>query len=289
MIFWGLFQQSTPALKQREFDVNGIWSSINDLGEAFLTQLPYIAIGIIVFILFLAASRTARRFALKAGERTKIDLTLSELLGRLASFVISIAGFFVAAVIIFPGFQPGDLVAGLGITSVAIGFAFKDVLQNFFAGILILWRRPFIVGDQIKIKDIEGTVEEINVRSTKLRTPDGERAIIPNGEAYTNVVLVRTAYNERRVRFTVGIDNPNSIDEVKDTIRHILNETKGILNDPNPKVYIAELTPSAVKFDVHFWMESFQINILEVSDRVATKIKSALDQLGVGQYSFHRS
>ena len=79
-------------------------------------------------------------------------------------------GLFVAAVVIFPAFKPGDLVTGLGITSVAIGFAFKDVLQNFFAGILILWRRPFVVGDQIRTKDYEGTVEEITVRSTRLKT-----------------------------------------------------------------------------------------------------------------------
>src|SRR5688572_2268232 len=85
-----------------------------------------------------------------AGRRTRIDLTLADLLGRLAAAFTIILGLFVAAVV-FPTFNPGDLIAGLGITSVAIGFAFKDVLQNFFAGILILWRRPFIVGDEIKV------------------------------------------------------------------------------------------------------------------------------------------
>ncbi|NJM53538.1 MAG: mechanosensitive ion channel, partial [Blastocatellia bacterium] len=118
---------------------------------------------------------------------------------------MTILGAFVAAVIIFPAFQPGDLVAGLGITSVAVGFAFKDVLQNFFAGILILWRRPFIVGDQLKFREYEGTVEEINVRSTRLKTFDGERAVIPNGDIYANAVLVKTAYETRRIRFVVGI------------------------------------------------------------------------------------
>ncbi len=100
---------------------------------------------------------------------------------------------------------PGDLVAGLGITSVAIGFAFKDVLQNFFAGILILWRKPFVVGDQIKFREFEGAIEEINVRSTRIKTFDGERAVIPNGDIYANAVLVKTAYEKRRVKFVVGI------------------------------------------------------------------------------------
>ena len=108
------------------------------------------------------------------------------ILGRLASAFTIILGLFVAAVVIFPTFNPGDLIAGLGITSVAIGFAFKDVLQNFFAGILILWRRPFIVGDEIKVGNYEGTVEEITTRSTRVKTYDGERAVLPNGDVYTN-------------------------------------------------------------------------------------------------------
>ncbi len=118
---------------------------------------------------------------LTAGERTRLDPTLADLLGRLASLVIMAWGLFVAAVVIFPAFKPGDLIAGLGITSVAIGFAFKDILQNFFAGILILWRQPFVVGDQIRSGGFEGTVEEINIRSTRLKTYDGERAVLPNG------------------------------------------------------------------------------------------------------------
>ncbi len=107
-----------------------------------------------------------KRVLLTAGRRTRLDLTLADLLGRLASAFTIVFGLFVAAVVIFPTFNPGDLIAGLGITTVAIGFAFKDVLQNFFAGILILWRRPFIVGDEIKVGNYEGTVAEITTRST---------------------------------------------------------------------------------------------------------------------------
>jgi small-conductance mechanosensitive channel len=188
---------------------------------------------------------------------------------------------FVAAVVIFPAFKPGDLVTGLGITSVAIGFAFKDVLQNFFAGILILWRRPFIVGDQIRTREYEGTVEEITVRSTRLRTYDGERAVLPNGDVYTNAILVRTAYDKRRVKFTVGIGYPDSIEEARTTIKRVLNETEGVLPDPVPWVHVTELAPSSVNFTVYFWVHSEQAKVLEVSDRVATGIKQALDTAGI--------
>lgn len=274
-----LFQQTPPA--PRDFDTGVIWQTMRGMGEAFLAQLPYIVIGVIVFGVFVVVGRVLRKIVHAAGERTRLDVTLADLLGRISSFAIIVLGLFVAAVIMFPAFKPGDLIAGLGITSVAIGFAFKDVLQNFFAGILILWRRPFVVGDQIKTKDYEGTVEEINVRSTRLKTYDGERAVLPNGDVYTNAILVRTAYDRRRIRFTVGIGYPDSIEKARETIHQVLRETEGVLDDPGPWVYVSELAPSSVNFTVFFWTNSQQANVLKVSDRVATGIKLALDRAGI--------
>jgi len=251
------------------------------MGRAISYRLPYIIIGLVIFFAFLVIARIIKRAFLAVGRRTRLDVTLSDLLGRLASAVTLILGLLIAAVVIFPTFKPGDLVAGLGITSIAIGFAFKDILQNFFAGILILWRQPFRIGDQIRTREYEGTVEEINVRSTRVKTYDGERAVIPNGDVYTNAVLVRTAYESRRVRFTVGVGYTDSIEKARSTIYSVLRETEGVMEEPGPWVYVTELAPSSVNFVVYFWTGSQQANVLEVSDRVATGIKLALDRAGI--------
>lgn len=266
---------------QREFDVNIISRTFFDMWRGFLSQLPYIIVGLVVLGGFWVMARVLNGVILTAGNRTRLDVTLAELLGRLGYFVIIVFGTFVSAVIIFPAFRPGDLIAGLGITSVAIGFALKDVLQNFFAGILILWRRPFVVGDQIKFREFEGTVEDINVRSTRIKTFDGERAVVPNGDVYSNAVLVKTAYDRRRVRFTVGIGYSDSIHEGRETILSVLKETEGVLPDPGPWVYVSELAPSSVNFMVYFWTGSDQANVLATSDRVATGIKTALQRAGI--------
>lgn len=264
-----------------EFDINIVWNTLRGLGETVLERSPYVVVAIIVFAIFYVGARIARRAINVTGERTRIDATLASLLGRLASFAITVLGLFVAAVIIFPTFHPGDLIAGLGITSVAIGFAFKDVLQNFFAGILILWRRPFVVGDQIQVNGYEGTVEVITVRSTRLKTYDGERAVLPNGDVYTSAILVRTAFDRRRVKLTVGIGYPDSIDEARETIHRVLAETEGVFSEPGPWVYVTELAASSVNFTVYFWTSSAQADVLAVSDRVATGIKKALDSAGI--------
>jgi small conductance mechanosensitive channel len=277
IMIWG-FQETPPS---RSFDPDVVWQVFSQLLARLMAHLPYLILGVVVFVLFLVAARLVKRIMITAGRRTRLDLTLADLLGRLASAFTIILGLFVAAVVIFPTFNPGDLIAGLGITSVAIGFAFKDVLQNFFAGILILWRRPFIVGDEIKVGSYEGTVEEITTRSTRVKTYDGERAVLPNGDVYTNAVLVRTAYKNRRVRLSVGIGYQDSIERARSIIREVLQKTEGVLNEPEPSIFVAELAPSSVNFNIFFWTNSHQTTLLKVSDSAMTGIKRALDDAGI--------
>ena len=272
------FQETAPP---RSFDPDIVWQVFSQLLARLMAHLPYLILGVVVFVLFLVAARLVKRILITAGRRTRLDLTLADLLGRLASAFTIILGLFVAAVIIFPTFNPGDLIAGLGITSVAIGFAFKDVLQNFFAGILILWRRPFIVGDEIKVGNYEGTVEEITTRSTRVKTYDGERAVLPNGDVYTSAILVRSAYKNRRVRLSVGIGYQDSIERARSVITKVLDRTEGVLNEPAPSILVAELAPSSVNFNIFFWTDSRQATVLTVIDSAMTGIKLALDEEGI--------
>lgn len=257
------------------------WRTVRDFAKGTFERLPYLLVGMLVFVLFWLLGKLLRKIINQVAVKSHaIDDMLANLISRIVSTLVSIFGFLAACVVIFPSFKPGDILAGLGITSVAIGFAFKDILQNFFAGLLLLWRRPFRVGDQIRVKDFEGTVEEINMRSTRLKTYDGERAILPNGDVYTSSVLVRTAYDKRRLR-VVGIGYPDSIEEARRVIHALLARTEGVLNDPSPWVYVTELAGSSVNLTVYFWVESHQANALRVSDRVVTGIKLALDEAGI--------
>ncbi|MFP3354118.1 mechanosensitive ion channel, partial [Pseudoalteromonas sp. SIMBA_153] len=98
------------------------------------------------------------------------------------------------------GFTPAKLIGALGIGSVAIGFAFKDIFQNLLSGILLLISEPFRIGDQIVSGDYEGTVEDIKIRATTIRTYDGRQVVIPNSDLYTSALTVNTAYKQRRLQ-----------------------------------------------------------------------------------------
>ncbi|WP_431468877.1 mechanosensitive ion channel family protein [Sphingosinithalassobacter sp. LHW66-3] len=172
--------------------------------DGFYAQLPSVVAGLIFLLLaWIVGKLLARLVRRIAVRRRRPDL--GNLLGSLAFGGLMVAALLVAAAIIFPTVHPGDILAALGIGSVAIGFAFKDILQNLFAGVLILLRRPFLQGDQIEAQGFEGTVEHIESRATLLRTYDGRRVIIPNADIYTSPVVVNTAFPVRRDEYDIGI------------------------------------------------------------------------------------
>lgn len=256
-------------------------NTIVEMINGFWAQLPIIAVGVIVFLIFLGLASIARKVIRTVATKTQLDAMLSSLLARIGYFVVVVFGLFVAIVVIFPGVSPGDLFAGLGIGSVALGFAFKDVLQNLFAGFLILLYRPFHIGDQIKINDFEGTVEEITIRATKIKTHDGERVVIPNSDLYMNAVLVKTAFPSRRTKIIVGIGYGDSIEEARSTIKDVLKNTEGVLHEPAYDVNVVELADNSVNLRVLFWTDSVQSSVRKTSDRVVTGIKKALDRKGI--------
>ena len=261
---------------------------LNEVGNAFaslwnstIERIPSLLAGLVVFALFYVGSCVGAKIARKVAARTGMARNLTELLVRIGAVIVISFGVLFAAVIVFPSFKLGDLVAGLGLSSVAIGFAFKDILQNFIAGLFLLWRQPFKVGDEIVAGNYSGRVEEITARSTRIHTYGGERAVIPNADVYTQAVLVRTAFGKRRAKFTVGIGYPDSIEEARETIMGVLKGIDGLHDDPGPWVYVSELAGSSVNLTVYFWTDDAQKELLRVSDRVATGIKLALDKAGI--------
>ncbi len=255
--------------------------SIVVMANGFFAKLPVIAVGVIVFLIFLAIAYGVRRIVAAATRKAGLDSMLSSLLARISYIITVVLGFFISIAVIFPTVTPGSLIAGLGIGSVALGFAFKDVLQNLFAGFLIMLYRPFHIGDQIKIKDFEGVVEDISVRATRMKTYDGERVVIPNSELYMNSVLVRTAFPHRRVKIIVGIGYGDSIEEARATIMNVLKNTEGVLSEPAYDVNVVELADNSVNMKALFWCDSVQSSVRKTSDRVVTGIKNALDSKGI--------
>ena len=199
--------------------------------DGFFWILPNLGIAIVAFGLFLAGAWAAKRAVVGVFRRRKHD-DLGLLLGGFARWALILFGLLVVATIVFPSVKPANIISALGIGSVAIGFAFKDILQNWLSGLLILYRQPFRPNDQIKSGEFEGTVERIDARATLIRTYDGQRVVIPNADIYTRAVTVRTAFPKRRSEYEVGIGYGDDIDRACEVILEGVGRTQGVEKDP---------------------------------------------------------
>lgn len=257
--------------------VSAAWDKIQSMIEGFFALLPNLVLALIVFVIFFFVGRAVRSFVRRATRRHRQARNLGLVLGRLAQGVTILVGLFVALSIVIPTFKAGDLVQLLGISGVAIGFAFRDILQNFLAGILILLTEPFQLEDQIVFKDFEGTVEEIQTRATTIRTYDGRRVVIPNAELFTNSVTVNTAFEYRRLEYDVGIGYGDDIEQAKQLMLEAIRGVDDVLTDPAPDVLVMELAESSVNIRARWWIRPpRRIDDLNSRDKVISALKQKL-------------
>src|SRR5688572_26948259 len=161
-------------------EISRALKTLQEMGNEFFAMLPTLGIALIVFVLFYYAAKGLKSLVSRLTARRQRHRNLGLVLGRLSQWLTVFIGLLVALIIVFPSFKVGDVVQLLGIGGVAIGFAFRDILQNFLAGLLLLITEPFRLNDQIVVGNFEGTVEEIQTRATLIQTYDGRRIVIPN-------------------------------------------------------------------------------------------------------------
>ena len=210
-------------------DFSNALDTVRSMITGLIERLPLIIVGLIVFVIAWIFARLVGSLVQRATKQRKRHSNLALVLGRLTQSFMVFIGLLLALVVVFPSFTLGGLVEILGIGGVAIGFAFRDILQNFLAGILLLLTEPFKIGDQIIVNDYEGTVEEIQTRATFIRTYDNRQVVIPNGDLFTDSVMVNTAFARRRIEYDIGIGYGDDIDQAHQLIIDVLHETDGIL------------------------------------------------------------
>jgi small conductance mechanosensitive channel len=263
-------------------EISAAWDKVQSMIDGFIALLPNIVLALIVFLLFLFIASRIKALVKRLTRNRRYARNLGLVLGRLVQGTTILIGLFVALSIVIPTFRAGDLVQLLGISGVAIGFAFRDILQNFLAGILILLTEPFQIDDQIVFKDFEGTVENIETRATTIRTYDGRQIVIPNSELFTNSVTVNTAFDNRRLEYDVGIGYGDDIDIAKQLMLEAMHSVDEVLKDPAPDVLVMELAESTVNIRVRWWIKPpRRTDDLSSRDKVITAIKKTLVENGI--------
>ena len=259
-----------------------IIDSANGIFIGFVERIPYFVASIIVVLIFWFLSILFKKIVYKILGSRRRHQNLVKVFQRVGGALIIFVGFMIAMVIAVPEFTPAKLIGALGIGSVAIGFAFKDIFQNLLSGILLLISEPFRIGDQIVSGEYEGTVEDIKIRATTIKTYDGRQVVIPNSDLYTSALTVNTAYKQRRLQLAVGIGYEDDIEAAKAEILKALDRADSVSKKAEPSVIATGFGDSTIDLMVRWFIEDgTQANKVTSIHQVFVEIKLALDAAGV--------
>jgi len=255
-------------------------TSLLELVGGAIEFLPALILAIVIICLTPYTVRPIRRLTRVVVERCTDNFSLQLLAVQAATVGIWVGGILLVCILLFPDLGLGDIIALLGLSSVAVGFAFQDIFKNFLAGILLLLNQPFQVGDQIIVSDYEGTVDDINIRSTKIRTYQNENIVIPNSLVFTNPIEVLTEDSKRRTDLVVGLDYNTPLPKAREVLQSATAKVAEVLDEPAIEVDITEFADSSINFVVRYWTRPTQLVIRRTRTQVIMALKAACDQAG---------
>ncbi len=248
--------------------------------NGLIKLLPNLAVAVVVLLVFWVIARLLSAVVRRAAQRRNRP-SLADVGSSMVTWAVMIFGLMLSVTIVAPSITPATLLGSLGIGSVAIGFAFKDILQNMLAGILILLNQPFNVGDQIISGGHEGTVERIETRATLIKTYDGRRVVIPNTVIYTASVVVNTAFDKRRSEYDIGIGCSDDWDTARQIMQDACVRVDGVLRDPAPETIPMSLGDYANIVRLRWWTDPVRASQINTFGDVIQSVAKALDAAGI--------
>lgn len=246
----------------------------------FIDHLPYLGLGVLVLLLTWGlAWATGRLVDMSLAQRSRASL--HRLVGRLTALGVWTLGLLLAAIIVFPGLSPTKALGGLGLLSVAVGFAFRDTFENFFAGMLMLWKYPFENGDFIQSGDIFGRVEEINIRMTRLRQVSGELLLVPNSRLFQNPTEVLTDRPTRRITVMTGVAYGEDLARALTVIETAASACETVAANQPIQIFARGFGESSMDIEVTWWCDSTPLGVRRSRSEVVVAVKAALDAAGI--------
>jgi small-conductance mechanosensitive channel len=266
--------------------VEPVWLAREGLGGAFrgfaerlVAKVPNLVTAVVVVVVTILVARLVRRGVDKALSRTSTEAHVNLLVAKLGYLGVVLLGAVVTLSI--AGVNLGVMVGGLGLATVALGFALQDILSNFVAGIVLLLEHPFTKGDLIVTPDASGVVEDIQVRATRLRTVDGQLVVVPNKLLFTQVLVNSSATAGRRLQVDVLVPHGQDAVRVREALPAAAKAVDGVLAEPAPHLLTSDLGADARELRLLFWADPRASDLQRVRSEVLDAVERALADLGL--------
>jgi len=228
-----------------------LWAQVQSTGVSFLIK---VAIAMVIFVVGRIVARAIANGIRKLMHAQEVDKILETFVSNLAYWAMMT--FVIIAAITQLGIATTSLIAIMGAAGLAVGLALQGSLANFAAGVLIVMFRPYRVGDFVEVAGIAGSVLQVQILSTVLKTGDNKQIVVPNAQIMGSIITNYSANDTRRVDMVVGVSYEDDIDKVRATIKELVAADDRILSDPECLIAVAELADSSVNFNVRPWVRS---------------------------------
>lgn len=266
-------------------EITTIKASLIDYWNEFIQSVPNIILAIVIVVIGFLLSQFISRLFKKAISLRASDPLMINFLTKAVKFCVVLLVIMFALKIAGLGGVAAGVLTAAGASAVVIGFAFRDIGENFISGIILSFNRPFDVNDTVKVDDIFGKVKALEFRYTKLKTFDGRDVYIPNSDIIKKAVYNYTEDGFFRLDFIVGIDYEDDIELAKTVIVETVRNSEGVIEDEEHECFVAvdSLGVSTVNLKVLFWTltKEYRKRALDVRSDVIRNVKNVIIENGL--------
>ena len=256
-------------------------SLLTELWNNFVYRLPGLALGVVVMLVFILLAPYVARVLVKPLTRTTTSPLLRSVIQRSVSLVLILLGIYLFLFLAgLTGFAIA-VVSGTGVVGLILGFAFRDIAENFISSLLLTIQRPFKIGDIVQVNDFTGIIQKVTARATTLVDFDGNHIQIPNATIYKGVIKNLTANPLMRGQFVVGVGYDADIQHAQQMAREITIGQENVLRDPEPQILIDELGSSTYNLKVYFWVDVEKTSVVKMSSVLMRNITLAFLEAGI--------
>lgn len=263
------------------WDLSDSFAELAELGSKAVQNSPLIVVGILFLILTWWASGWTARLTAGLFQRRMKSALLGDVASRAAAIPVFLLGLYLVLKLSGLTRLAITVLGGTGLVALVIGFAFRDIAENFLASILISIQRPFAMGDLIEVAGYTGYLQSVNTRSALLMTLEGNHVQIPNATIYKETIINFTANPNARFDFLVGIGYDDSISKAQASALQVLEDHPAVVDNPESMVLVESLGPATVNLRVYFWINISEFSALKVRSAIIRLTKRAFDQAGI--------
>jgi small conductance mechanosensitive channel len=265
--------------RRRSLSLKGLGDSFRQFGEELVAALPNLLLALVALLLTVLVARGVRRGVEQGLRRADAERHVVVVVASLAFYGVAVVGSVVS--LSLGGVDLGVLVGSLGLATVALGFALQDTVSNLAAGIVLLLEHPFTEGDHIATTEVEGEVEEIRIRATRLRAPDGQLVLVPNKLLFTNVLTNYSATMRRRVEVGLEVPYAQDLARARELVLAAAAEVEGVSDDPEPRLLTRDLGQGARSLRLSFWVDARRHDPVAVRSELLDTAERRLRDAGI--------